>query len=298
MSLSLSRFFIFLTTILFSFSLLGISTIDAKDDSTTIILEELPGIDNEGFKAALQSDHPGEAAGYYINGLLTFGIGLATVLAVLMITIGGFQYITTDSFMQKSEGKKRIQDSLMGLGLILVSYILLGTINSDLLKIRFGLSPISLETEPVSITFDVEEITTAGVKLNNENLINMCKGVNDEPENISLPNETILEKVNAATGKQIKELEGHKQDAERARSFNMTHVIADLSSQNPSSFGWRIIGRQYANYRPKRQFQDPNCGGNFEDDGQCFSIEAYIKHIDNIIAKINNLNDQCEKILK
>ena len=293
MSLSLSRFFIFLATILFSFSLLGISTIDAKGDGTTIILEELPGIDNAGFKAALKSDHPGEAAGYYINGLLTLGIGLATVLAVLMITIGGFQYITTDSFMQKSEGKKRIQDSLMGLGLILVSYLLLGTINSDLLKIRFGLSPISLEAESIDI-INIENITIAAVRENNQYTLERCKkGDTDAAgHGISLKN-TELGYLN----RQIREAEEYKQKAKNGRSNDKTHVfVENMSSKDPDGFWW--WKGYYADYAPKYFIKpsDSKCDNlNKEGQEKCLSIEDYINRMDGIIARLNNLKNKCEE---
>ena len=298
MSLPLSRFFIFLSTILFSFSLLGIFTIYAAGDSTTIILEELPGIDNAGFKAALQSDHPGEAAGYYINGLLTLGIGLATVLAVLMITIGGFQYITTDSFMQKSEGKKKIQDSLMGLGLILVSYLLLGTINSDLLKIRFGLSPISLKAEPLSMKFDIEDITKGAV------------------ENIKKNNQKILEKCGKSTdiangevkdiGDKIKELENYKkwatsygetiQKTEDGRTIKpYTHVkpVGKINADNPDS--WFRYG-YYDAYRPQN-YTSPELLSfkiSCKKGGDCLLIKDYINFMDRLIASLMELKKKCE----
>lgn len=295
MSLSLSRFFIFLTTILFSFSLLGISTIDAAEDSTTVILEELPGIDNAGFKAALKSDHPGEAAGYYINGLLTLGIALATVLAVLMITIGGFQYITTDSFMQKSEGKKRIQDSLMGLGLILVSYLLLGTINSDLLKIRFGLSPISLEVTPLNIKVNIEDTITAAVRENNKNVLDRCKKGNTgggRGRGAYNSKDNVLKNLDT----QIRELEGYKKTAEDARS-DYTHVAADLSSQDPDA--WYRPG-QYDGYSSKGFFKNSVCGdfggGRSKKSSRenCSSIGDYISFIDGAITKLNRFKNECE----
>ena len=278
---------------------LGISTIDAEKDSTTIILEELPGIDNAGFEAALKSNHPGEAAGYYINGLLTFGIGLATVLAVLMITIGGFQYITTDSFMQKSEGKKRIQDSLMGLGLILVSYLLLGTINSDLLKIRFGLSPIKLEGTSFSLKSNIEYITTAAIEANNQNLINMCEGGSNEPEDFSLPTNKVLKKIDAHVDGQIKELEGYKTEVKKeARSSNgKTYVVTDILSESPSGIVSKMLGRNYADYGPKEYHQ--SCD-NFEKKSnkeKCLSIENYIGSIDKMITQINKLRNRCKKSL-
>lgn len=68
----------------------------------------------------------------YLPGVFKLAIGIAGVLAVLMIIIGGVQYITTDAIQGKSEGKERIQNALWGLVLVLVSWILLYTINPKL----------------------------------------------------------------------------------------------------------------------------------------------------------------------
>ncbi len=61
-------------------------------------------------------------------------------LAVLMTTIGGIQYMTGDSLGQKGEGRSRIQNSLFGLILLLLIYLILRTINPQLLN--FDLSSI------------------------------------------------------------------------------------------------------------------------------------------------------------
>lgn len=61
-------------------------------------------------------------------------------VAVLMITIGGIQYMTGEALHQKSEGRARIQNSVLGLILLLFIYLLLRTINPQLLN--FNLSSI------------------------------------------------------------------------------------------------------------------------------------------------------------
>ena len=75
--------------------------------------------------------------GTYVNALFRIAIGLGAVIAVLMIVIGGFEYLSTDMFQRKSAGKERIQNSLLGLGLLLVSTLLLQTINPKLLDLSF-----------------------------------------------------------------------------------------------------------------------------------------------------------------
>lgn len=69
--------------------------------------------------------------------MFMFGISIAAFLAVLMIAIGGIQYMSTDAVSGKTEGKERIQYAVMGLLLVLFSWILLKQINPEILNFNF-----------------------------------------------------------------------------------------------------------------------------------------------------------------
>lgn len=57
--------------------------------------------------------------GGYLSNIYTLGVGLAGVLAVLMIVIGGIQYIGSGmSPSGKSDAKDRITNAIMGLLLL------------------------------------------------------------------------------------------------------------------------------------------------------------------------------------
>lgn len=70
----------------------------------------------------------------YLNMIIKLFIGICAVLAVIMIVIGGMQYMTTDLASSKEEGTSRIWGAVMGLVLALGSYAILYTINPNLLK--------------------------------------------------------------------------------------------------------------------------------------------------------------------
>lgn len=97
-------------------------------------LAPLPGT-TEGGKATLQS---------YLPGLFKLVIGLAAVLAVGWIIWGGIEYITTDAISGKEEGKKRIQNAVIGLVIVITSYLILNTINHNLLELNLGLEPTTV----------------------------------------------------------------------------------------------------------------------------------------------------------
>ncbi len=86
----------------------------------------------------------------YISGLFKLSMGLAVVLAVFQISYGGFLYITSDSFTQTSLGRKKVQAAVTGLLILLTSYLLLNTINPDLVNLNFEIPEAKVKTESSS----------------------------------------------------------------------------------------------------------------------------------------------------
>lgn len=85
----------------------------------------------------------------YIKGLVRLVIGISTVFAVLMIVIGGFQYMTSDALQGKQDGKNRIKNSFLGLLLIGASFIILNTINPNLLEINLNIESVQTASQTV-----------------------------------------------------------------------------------------------------------------------------------------------------
>ena len=75
-------------------------------------------------------------------------IGLAGLLAVIMIVVGGVQYMTTDAFAGKSDARTTITKALLGLILALGSYLILKTINPNLLQLEPNIQAVSLDVKP------------------------------------------------------------------------------------------------------------------------------------------------------
>ena len=73
----------------------------------------------------------------YINYLFVFGLGLITILALTQMIIGGITYILAAGNAAKvEEAKDMISQALLGIGILLISYLLLRTINPDLVNLR------------------------------------------------------------------------------------------------------------------------------------------------------------------
>lgn len=74
-----------------------------------------------------------------INAIFKVLITVGALLAVLMLTVGGIQYMTSGSAGEKNIGIKRAQAALWGIVLIAAAWLILYTINPALLN--FTLNP-------------------------------------------------------------------------------------------------------------------------------------------------------------
>jgi dolichyl-phosphate-mannose--protein O-mannosyl transferase len=69
----------------------------------------------------------------FLVQVFQFGLAIAAALAVIMIVWGGVEIMISESPFGKSSGKDRIWNAIWGLLLALVSYLILYTINPDIL---------------------------------------------------------------------------------------------------------------------------------------------------------------------
>lgn len=75
--------------------------------------------------------------GQYVAAAYNFGVAIAAFLAVVMVMWGGFLYITASGISSQAEkGKTYVQGAFLGLVIVFTSYILLATINPDLVKFQ------------------------------------------------------------------------------------------------------------------------------------------------------------------
>lgn len=79
----------------------------------------------------------------YLKGFFRLIISLSSIIAVLVITYEGFKLAVSTSEGARGEAKDRIQQALIGLGLVLGSYLILNTINPQLTKISFVVDKVA-----------------------------------------------------------------------------------------------------------------------------------------------------------
>jgi hypothetical protein len=102
----------------------------------------------------------GDVSGYVISLYYIF-IGLSGVLAVLVIVVGGFMYISSDSITGKTNGRTWVKNALLGLLLVLGSAIILQTINPNILKLsNLGLSR-DITAPPIIPVDGINQVTNS-----------------------------------------------------------------------------------------------------------------------------------------
>jgi uncharacterized membrane protein len=72
--------------------------------------------------------------GGFLSQAFSFGLAIAAALAVIMIVWGGVEIMLSESVTKKDDGKSRISGAIWGLLLALTSYLILYTINPDILN--------------------------------------------------------------------------------------------------------------------------------------------------------------------
>lgn len=130
--------------ILSIFILLPLFSFAASTDYT--LLEPLPPIENSG--QSINCDDPNLKmvckidSNHYIAYVFNFSIAFASVAAVIVIIIAGFEYATSGIANVKSDAKNRITNAILGLVTILCSYLILKTIDPRLVDISTELPVI------------------------------------------------------------------------------------------------------------------------------------------------------------
>lgn len=131
----------FLTTIIFSLFVVFVFATTALAAQHTgaqpkgyELLAPIPG---SGIPAVAPLGQGGLAK--YLQSLFNLGLGIIIALAVVMIVIGGAQYLSTDAVSGKEGGKDKLWHAVQGLIIALGAFLILNTINPDILKLNLDL---------------------------------------------------------------------------------------------------------------------------------------------------------------
>ena len=97
---------------------------------------------------------PGAQIGDILARLYVFGVGLVALSALVMFTLGGVRYMLSGD-RDPSEAKAWMRNAFWGLVLALTSWLILYTINPDLVKTLTLQLPGIQQLTPPSTTRDI-----------------------------------------------------------------------------------------------------------------------------------------------
>lgn len=162
----------------------GISLPERYDPNCYELLAPIPGIEinadgeiDDQFRVT-EDSRTGESRisikdiskyqlGSFINKLFQIAVAILGVVAVIMIIIAGVEYMTTEAIYNKGEAKKKIASAISGLILSLGIFVILNTINPQLLEINFGenLKVVELQNDPDTPAGITSAIVASGDRL-------------------------------------------------------------------------------------------------------------------------------------
>ena len=118
-----------------------------SNNSGFVPLTNLPGL-TDASNAGATGSLP-----IFLKNLYKLLIGAAAVGAIIQIMIAGFRSITNnESVIGNSENRKRIQNAVLGLVIVLSPYVIFSIINSDILNLDFTKDFSALQSTPPGST--------------------------------------------------------------------------------------------------------------------------------------------------
>ena len=134
--------------LLTSFSLLPTPTLAADPEPTPYTLLAPIPIDESCNGKGDPNEVCQTTTAKFLPGLFKLMIAIASGLAVIMLIYAGVKYISTDAFGGKEEAKGIIEDALWGLLLAMSAWLILNTINPNLVYLNLSIDriPTTIDT--------------------------------------------------------------------------------------------------------------------------------------------------------
>ncbi|MEK7148220.1 MAG: pilin [Patescibacteria group bacterium] len=186
----------------------------------------------------------------YIPGLIRLVIGLAGALAVIRIIYGGFRYISSDAFGTKSNAKGIIEGAFWGLIMALSAWLVLYTVNPNLVKINLNIPVQKYLKDDSSSVLDGITLglgnnaprvvtNTGGITVSNEPLTQQQAMAQLQAAGIRMPSTPVLIKIQQAV---INEVVNLKRSCGTSCDVAVTSGTAGRHNPGVCSHanGWKI----------------------------------------------------------
>ncbi len=239
-----------------------------RDSNIYCLLAPLPGLE-DGIKT--------NDIGKYFNIIFNIAIGICGVLAVIMLIIHGISYMTSESFTEKAELKKKIWGPIGGLLLALGAYAILNTIDPALTG-KDGLTVDQVEAQ-----LNIEEklaLISAGYDINSDEIKKLS------PEEIK--------KIKISYSGRYKAIKDEYIPARDKALPNVSKALRSLMTAHTYTEGFYSGSMSY---RTKNPGNIGNVGKNDQGIAQkstCYAtledgIRKQYEHISNLVSGKNSM---------
>ncbi len=223
----------------FFYILIALILVPSFSSAQYKLLEPLPcidGTDNICENGAVRNIN----LNTYIGYVFKFSIALAAFLAIIQIIVGGLQIMTSESPFKIGNGKERIQNAIIGLVMVLASYLILATIDPRLVEINTTIPDVNVDIKDVQ-SFQTK-LTQDLAALNAENQLKFQQ-MNNELKDVDQRIKNLEAKV--ATGEITRakfEIEMAKEKANKSKlEVGKSSLIAENNGAREFKTALEII---------------------------------------------------------
>lgn len=216
--------------------------------------------------------------GTYLNVVIKVVIGFAAVLAMIMIVMGGIEYMTAELVSGKEEGRERITHAVLGLLLALSAYLILNTINPQLLSACLDKLPQATITISPEQALMIKNISGGGNCVVVTDTNSACSQDKLATIFTDTTNATAPFNTNAAQASAICQLESNAVVDAPTPNGTGTSKTIDFCKNDKTIFSFGLFQiNLLANGSSITDSQGENCGGLFvRGDGSSIQNGNYI----------------------
>lgn len=95
----------------------------------------------------------------YITGIYSYMLGISTIIAIIVVIVGGFYYLLGATVGDAKKGQTLIKDAIGGLVVLYASYFILYTINPNLVSLR-PLKLLRIQSVPLGEGSGIDAVTS------------------------------------------------------------------------------------------------------------------------------------------
>lgn len=182
--------FLFVFILIATFTMPKTHVAHSQTQGQYTLLEPLPCIPGTGQDCGKDGLITNVNVETFIKYIFSLSMAIAVLLAVIMIFWGGFEYVTSEIPGVKSDGKSRIQNAILGLIMVLASYLIINTIDPRLTKIELGLPKIINLT-----TYNPYDLDTLAERTALQNIAKYAEDTRHEVEAMIKKSDSLLAKA-------------------------------------------------------------------------------------------------------